>query len=64
MHFVSQIILPPSEASRVTVTRVFQQPARESTNEFAFPFVISLWKRGIEGDFPGDSQISPHPPFC
>jgi hypothetical protein len=28
MHFVSQITLPPSEASRVTVARVFQQPAR------------------------------------
>jgi hypothetical protein len=27
MHFVSQITLPPSDASRVTVTRVFQQPA-------------------------------------
>jgi hypothetical protein len=27
MHFVSQIALPPSEASRVTVTGVFQQPA-------------------------------------
>jgi hypothetical protein len=30
MHFVSQITLPPPEASRVTVTRVFQQPARRS----------------------------------
>jgi hypothetical protein len=29
MHFVSQITLPPAKASRVTVTRVFQQPARE-----------------------------------
>jgi hypothetical protein len=29
MHFVSQITLPPSEASRVTVTRVFQQPASD-----------------------------------
>jgi hypothetical protein len=28
MHFVSQITLPPSDASRVTVTRIFQQPAR------------------------------------
>jgi hypothetical protein len=31
MHFVSQITLPPSEASRVTVTRVFQQPVRDGS---------------------------------
>jgi hypothetical protein len=30
MPFVSQITLPPSEARRVTVTRVFQQPASTS----------------------------------
>jgi hypothetical protein len=29
MHFVSQLTLPPSEASRVTLTRVFQQPVRK-----------------------------------
>jgi hypothetical protein len=34
MHFVSQITLPPSEASRVTVTRAFQQPARSGEQDY------------------------------
>jgi hypothetical protein len=34
-----------------------------STKESTFPFLISLWERGIERDLPRRSQIPPHPPL-
>jgi hypothetical protein len=37
MHFVSQITLPASETSRVTVTRVFQQPLARMFHESLTP---------------------------
>jgi hypothetical protein len=45
------------------ICRLSDSVTTGSTKEFTFPFVIPLWKRGIEGDSYGDCQIPPPAPL-
>jgi hypothetical protein len=52
MHFVSQITLPPSEPSRVTASRVFQQLLLDARARYVHILIPGRLQRGSQVALP------------